>query len=72
MGCSDHSTSEKVIIAMKKKMGSESKLIEIPSEHEFYTISTDKVSEFYKSMTVGSSVDVYVEEMQSMKRYLHK
>lgn len=72
VGCSDHSTSEKVIIAMKKKMGSESKLIEIPSEHEFYTISTDKVSEFYKSMTVGSSVDVYVEEMQSMERYLHK
>ena len=72
LGCSNQSTSEKVIIKMKSLISSKSNLIEISSGDTFYTISIKKISKFYKPMTVEDSIAMYVDEMQQKKRNIIK
>tara|TARA_B110000027_G_C16070031_1_gene278589 strand:- start:150 stop:989 length:840 start_codon:yes stop_codon:yes gene_type:complete len=65
VSCSNISTSKKVLLIMKKKLNSKSKLNELKKTGRTYTISNNKLSKYCKTMTVENAIKMFlIEESQ--------
>ena len=69
LGCSNIIFSKKIILLLKKKLGSSSKIFEIKNRGGFYTISIKKIRKIYKTMTVEKSLNFYVDELLGKINY---
>jgi len=66
LGCSDVSTSKKVLTQMKNLLNSNSKLTEISTTNSSYTMKVDKLMRIYKTMTVERTIDLYIKETKEL------
>jgi len=63
LGCSNVVMSEKIILFLKNKLHSSSKINKIIDRNNFYTISVKKISKIYKPMTVEKTLLTYSNEL---------
>jgi nucleoside-diphosphate-sugar epimerase len=63
LGCSNIVFSKKIVLFLKKNLGSSSKISEIKNKGDFYTISVNKISKIHKTMTVEKTLNVYINEL---------
>ncbi len=63
VSCSNTSTSKKVLLIMKKNLKSKSKLNELKKDSMTYTISNNKLSKYYKTMSVEKTIKSYLDQV---------
>tara|TARA_B100000674_G_scaffold498255_1_gene535598 strand:- start:438 stop:1289 length:852 start_codon:yes stop_codon:yes gene_type:complete len=68
VSCSSVTTSEKLLIFMKNYLNSKSKIIKEKKKNHSYTISSKKLSKYYKTKSVNETIIHFLKEQNNNKQ----